>query len=891
MASIFTYDPNPPRVSSPWLKPFASTSAVSELSNPSISDRLENSKVSLLADCGITKLEAEPQDGPTEYKLHLLLRPRRSFSVISTGSKVSGSAQTRAKTATPEPSNSTRSQPTLSLAPSLITRQNRLQHLTTQLLWRLQQSSPYHSSSASNLVIPSLPGTVLTAESLPKTGQLLPGLEESEGALYEIGVSDDGTFVGLTKDEMDESLLNLRSMAASLGCEVKVLRNVIVGDCEWAERDEDTPRGTATTHVEKLWVSEALVVPSIRPHGLNRDSSLLTTSDISYLPDRRKDQSEPPRNDASRTEQLRVSLTGSTTSGKSTLLGTLSTSTLDNGRGKSRLSLLKHRHEIVSGVTSSVAPEIIGYPKQLSDQTAKRVINYSSGNVSSWTDVHNEVDGGRLVFVVDSAGHPRYRRTAVRGLISWAPHWTLCCIAADDDEETSGKIGATLKPEEILGLAGTDVDLSKAHLELCLKLELPLMVVITKFDIASKSGLRQTLAKVLSTVKAHGRRPLILSAERPGNAVQAELGLNIIPNHVEGEIERVLKTNNDLSTYELVPIILTSALTGDGISTIHGLLRQLPIPKPNNREGKNIEAEDNVLETPETLFNTDEVFQRANDSQDPNFVLGGVLSHGRLSLGDELFLGPFALETTDDNGGQTEMIRSSSYPGQSQRRIDPVHRGSPPLPSRLNLGQESTLVSPWPGDTWRVVRVVSLRNLRLAVRRLECDQVGTVGVAFARPPVQSLTPRIRRGMVLLPIRDALPIAYTSFTALFDHAQVASLSINTSVIAYIASIRAPAKIVRAEMLSPVSTPKKPDTESEGTMWGFDESGSDEGGAELPNRSQNTISHEIAVTLRFVTYREWIEVGTKVLIMPGGGERGDKGSLGLEGFVGRIIDAFI
>jgi GTPase len=113
--------------------------------------------------------------------------------------------------------------------------------------------------------------------------------------------------------------------------------------------------------------------------------------------------------------QLRITLTGPTTSGKSSLLGTLSTATLDNGRGKSRLSLLKHRHEIVSGVTSSVAQELIGYKDD-------RVINYASGNVTSWTDIHSSAENGRLVFVSDSAGHPRYRRTTVRGLVGWAPH-------------------------------------------------------------------------------------------------------------------------------------------------------------------------------------------------------------------------------------------------------------------------------------------------------------------------------------------------------------------------------------------------------------------------------------------------------------------------------------
>ncbi len=51
----------------------------------------------------------------------------------------------------------------------------------------------------------------------------------------------------------------------------------------------------------------------------------------------------------------------------------------------------------------------------------------------------------------------------------------------------------------------------------------------------------------------------------------------------------------------------------------------------------------------------------------------------------------------------------------------------------------------------------------------------------------------------------------------------------------------------------------------------------------------------VTLELITNREWIELGSQVLIMPGGGqglyhgsERGEKGIAGLEGFVGRVLE---
>ena len=413
MASIFTFDPDPPRVSSPWLTPTGSP-------KPSTPQPGVIPASGQLQDYGVSKLEAEPQDGPTEYKLHLLLRPRRAYSSSSTGSQLHRQA----------------SEPGLVLAASNQSRQHRLEQLTTQLLWRLQQSSPYHASSTSDLVLPKLPEAAESLETPSRPSKLLAGLEESRGALYEIGVSDDGTFVGLTKDEMDESLTNLRAMAASLGCNVEVVKMIVVGDCEWhesvtpvLEKSQFAKRrsraanflpsqGESLRHHAQLWVAEALITPDLRSIKPPQPTH------PSRLPFCHEALAEVVNGDGSRkvkpevheaTEQLRITLTGPTTSGKSSLLGTLSTATLDNGRGKSRLSLLKHRHEIVSGVTSSVAQELIGYKD-------RKVINFASGNVTSWTDIHAAAENGRLVFVSDSAGHPRYRRTTVRGLVGWAPH-------------------------------------------------------------------------------------------------------------------------------------------------------------------------------------------------------------------------------------------------------------------------------------------------------------------------------------------------------------------------------------------------------------------------------------------------------------------------------------
>ena len=67
---------------------------------------------------------------------------------------------------------------------------------------------------------------------------------------------------------------------------------------------------------------------------------------------------------------IRVGCTGNADVGKSTLLGVLSHGDLDNGRGKARLNMFRHLHEIQTGRTSSISHEILGF------DAAGNVINY-----------------------------------------------------------------------------------------------------------------------------------------------------------------------------------------------------------------------------------------------------------------------------------------------------------------------------------------------------------------------------------------------------------------------------------------------------------------------------------------------------------------------------------
>ncbi|GMG22724.1 protein synthesis factor GTP-binding protein [Aspergillus oryzae] len=914
MASIFTYDPDPPRVSSPWSTSGSSTPQVAgtgcrTVTRNQSATNLDRPDPNVLSDYGITKLEPEPQEGPTEYKLHLLLRARRLYTAMSTGHLVGGSYHSRLPLSTSVPTSSSCESPSKqSQVRSTQSRQQRLQQLTTQLLWRLQQSSPFHSSTAANLVLPVLPEAALELGIPQKPARLLPGLEESQGALYEIGVADDGTFVGLTHDELEESLLNLQVMAGSLGCKVEILRRVIVGNCEWTE-DACVPNAeVGKVHAEELWVAEALVSPDWDYYRIESPKNGSHEGKSSSLAARQGEL----EGDHSKTEQIRISITGPTTAGKSSLLGTLTSSVLDNGRGTSRLGLLKHRHEISSGITSSVAHELIGYAaNELSEDTLD-VVNYSSGNVAAWDDVHAASAQGRLAFVSDLPGSVRYLKSTLRGLVSWAPHYVLLCIPANCDDE------ALKESQPDSAEQTTDINLALSHLDLCNKLEIPTIVVITKMDLASRASLKQNLTKVLSALKLSGKRPAILPVQ--SGSSEASLDLHHVGAKDSVEIKKLIATTEDWSS--TVPIILTSAVDGSGIGRLHALLGNLPIPaRPSLRTISPSKALPPPA-LPTNIFDVDEVFaippskvysMSAEQSSKENHgvVLCGLVRYGSISIGDELVIGPLLDNALPEHGGRVRSERRSDTQPQSE-----------PFRSRPSSGDFSTSFVqgsfpgkiPYPAQAhWQRVRVVSVRNLRLPVRKLVEDQVGTVGVEplpnFQGEPPPRLG-RVRKGIILAsfpaPPTSSIPkslLFHTGFIASFDSSQFASslsppLLLGGNAIVYIANIRSTVKVTCMALADDEVVPSPPSpTEPEFFSFDSDVNDRDKGDPSELNHmiksSTNLNVGDVKITCCFVTSVECVEVGSRVLLMPGASaalaSAHNSGSpSGLEGFVGRVCD---
>ena len=123
-------------------------------------------------------------------------------------------------------------------------------------------------------------------------------------------------------------------------------------------------------------------------------------------------------------ETVRVCFVGPPFSGKTSIISSLCYGEKDNGNGSSRKSVLKHSHEIESGVTSSIKHEIIGF-------CPDRVNNYRSGIFCTWDKIVEGSD--KIVELVDLPGDPKYYKTMYYGLLSRKPDFVI--IITDDRVE------------------------------------------------------------------------------------------------------------------------------------------------------------------------------------------------------------------------------------------------------------------------------------------------------------------------------------------------------------------------------------------------------------------------------------------------------------------------
>ncbi|KAF6804627.1 elongation factor tu GTP binding domain-containing protein [Colletotrichum musicola] len=274
--------------------------------------------------------------------------------------------------------------------------------------------------------------------------------------------------------------------------------------------------------------------------------------------------------------ETRIAVVGNVDAGKSSLLGVLVKGDLDDGRGKARVNLFRHKHEIESGRTSSVGMEILGF-----DTAGEVVTSDTPGRKLSWEEIGKR--SAKVITFTDLAGHEKYLRTTVFGLLSSSPNYCLLMVAANN------------------GLIG----MSKEHLGIALALNVPVMVVITKIDICPPQILEQTISQITKILKSPGARK--------------------IPIFIKDR-EECINTATQFVSQRICPVFQVSNVTGENLDLVRTFLNILP------HHGR---------------YDSDASFEfHVNDTFSVPFVgtvVSGIIKSGIIHAGDSVLIGPDSL--------------------------------------------------------------------------------------------------------------------------------------------------------------------------------------------------------------------------------------------------------
>ncbi|TGO57952.1 hypothetical protein BCON_0060g00260 [Botryotinia convoluta] len=361
-------------------------------------------------------------------------------------------------------------------------------------------------------------------------------LEEGHGeTIFEIGFENNGDAMGFNKEKWDVALKRLKEAAGELNSDCQLLlTNGVGGDVE----------GETGESKEKDCTGKVLV----RQHPASVEEVIET----------------------------RIAVVGNVDAGKSTMLGVLVKGGLDDGRGKARVNLFRHKHEIESGRTSSVGMEIMGF-----DTMGKVVASDVPGRKLSWEEIGKR--SAKVISFTDLAGHERYLRTTVFGLLSSSPNYCLLMVAANN------------------GLIG----MSKEHLGIALALNVPVMVVITKIDICPPQILEQTIKQITGILKSPGARK--------------------IPIFIKNR-EECINTATQFVSKRICPIFQVSNVTGESLDLVRAFLNILPHHGHYDAEAP---FEFHINDTFSVPF--------------VGTVVSGIVKSGVVHAGDTVLVGPDSL--------------------------------------------------------------------------------------------------------------------------------------------------------------------------------------------------------------------------------------------------------
>ena len=280
-------------------------------------------------------------------------------------------------------------------------------------------------------------------------------LDEGNGCcIYHIGVEDDGCHSLVDYDACAETAKLLEYLARSLNAVVlerKMIQNEVsssvdgvsvskVRESDAVEVMEESLLGDGTDQLfeDHQFKEEGYIELKDKQPSLDKargvftrceltiqrvETHLLDPSPVPTSNDRdqkiRTNKKSPPKPTSNQigenmsvgetlsSRNIRVAVVGNVDAGKSTMIGTLTSSLLDDGRGSSRTSIMKHRHEIESGRTSTASTHLMGF------RSTGEAIAGRDPVRANRRKTEDEVarESYRVITLMDLAGHEKYLKT------------------------------------------------------------------------------------------------------------------------------------------------------------------------------------------------------------------------------------------------------------------------------------------------------------------------------------------------------------------------------------------------------------------------------------------------------------------------------------------------
>lgn len=249
------------------------------------------------------------------------------------------------------------------------------------------------------------------------------------------------------------------------------------------------------------------------------------------------------------TTEVRVGVIGSVDAGKSTLTSVLTRGKLDDGKGSARSEIMKFPHEIESGRTSSITQ------------------HYMKNTDNSIT-------------FIDLAGHEKYFKSTMTGLNRVLDYSCL-----------------------IIGSNMGVLRMTREHLLTALSLNIPVMVVLTKIDIAPENKYNETKSDIIKFIKK-------------------KTGDKRTTFDISNENDLLKYINEDTNT--VIPIFTVSSKTGTGIDILRKYMSGL-----KQRYNYNIDAP------------ADFIVERRYNLRGIGLVVSGIMKDGSIKVGDMLLMGSF----------------------------------------------------------------------------------------------------------------------------------------------------------------------------------------------------------------------------------------------------------